>query len=246
MLTTRAPLTEKAPNGESLQQRIIIGNKDGSKTATILVTPRTNIIATPSQVASNQNSMPNNSNKTINRSVIAEFVATNITTNRSVSVTTAVGTAPVSVPNPADSNGTTNRKKKKKKKQTHHNHQHIEEVNLPEDRNTISTIIPIRQLRPVHTSEHLQNLRHDRNRPDEIIEDIDDGGASDGDYNDADDMHIQNGHAHDLSKKKSKKKKNIGQEHSTRGDVWYKNDIEEKQRIREFWLQLGEEDRRAL
>ncbi|KAI8912248.1 hypothetical protein DFJ77DRAFT_467472 [Powellomyces hirtus] len=49
------------------------------------------------------------------------------------------------------------------------------------------------------------------------------------------------------SKKKKKKKRASDAGHNHRHpDIWYKSDAEEKQRIREFWLQLGEEERRAL
>ncbi|KAJ3015251.1 Stress response protein nst1 [Thoreauomyces humboldtii] len=49
------------------------------------------------------------------------------------------------------------------------------------------------------------------------------------------------------SKKKKKKKRGSDAGHTHRhSDIWYKSDAEEKQRIREFWLQLGEEERRAL
>ncbi|KAI8824373.1 salt tolerance down-regulator-domain-containing protein [Fimicolochytrium jonesii] len=48
-------------------------------------------------------------------------------------------------------------------------------------------------------------------------------------------------------KKKKKKKRGSTAGHSHQhADIWYKSDAEEKQRIREFWLQLGEEERRAL
>jgi hypothetical protein len=58
-------------------------------------------------------------------------------------------------------------------------------------------------------------------------------------------------------KKKSKKKKKAGvggggggpadgNHIVQRTDIWYKSDAEEKQRIREFWLQLSEDERRAL
>ncbi|KAJ3215042.1 Stress response protein nst1 [Dinochytrium kinnereticum] len=65
---------------------------------------------------------------------------------------------------------------------------------------------------------------------------------------------------HTGSKKKAKKKKKGGSDASvvpgtnsagggqgkTSDSIWYKSDAEEKQRIREFWLQLGEDERRAL
>ncbi|KAJ3163423.1 Stress response protein nst1 [Geranomyces michiganensis] len=53
--------------------------------------------------------------------------------------------------------------------------------------------------------------------------------------------------ATDGKKKKKKKKRASDAGHNHRHpDIWYKSDAEEKQRIREFWLQLGEEERRAL
>src|SRR4051794_36242909 len=44
------------------------------------------------------------------------------------------------------------------------------------------------------------------------------------------------------NKRKKKKKRHMDAGHSHRHtDIWYKSDAEEKQRIREFWLQLGED-----
>ncbi|KAJ3180863.1 Stress response protein nst1 [Gaertneriomyces sp. JEL0708] len=46
--------------------------------------------------------------------------------------------------------------------------------------------------------------------------------------------------------RKKKKKKRASEVHHSHKDIWYKSDAEEKQRIREFWLQLREDERRAL
>jgi hypothetical protein len=48
------------------------------------------------------------------------------------------------------------------------------------------------------------------------------------------------------SKKKTKSKKPVTQEVSKKDDIWELGDEKERERIREFWMNLGAQERQAL
>ncbi|KNC99981.1 uncharacterized protein SPPG_05356 [Spizellomyces punctatus DAOM BR117] len=83
----------------------------------------------------------------------------------------------------------------------------------------------------IASSTHPNSLSPD---DDGLLSDADGGSPS---YNPA---------SESKNKKKKKKKRHSDTSHHRHNDIWYKSDAEEKQRIREFWLQLGEDERRAL
>ncbi|KAI9097365.1 salt tolerance down-regulator-domain-containing protein [Phlyctochytrium arcticum] len=230
MLTTRTARADI--KGESYQQRMIICSKDGSKTATIMHTVNPNLP---------QNMIP----------------GPPTTDSRTAVPSPHTEQAPAAS---APASTTTRRKKNKKKGKgtgthspTHHDPHStngascVHDDDEEEDEDSLYDEHAESRGRGEHRSSITSSAHHESQSPEC------EGHASDG-------SPVADPSATDSkSSKKKKKKKNqqlqhvhphnsnvSGNHQHRRADIWYKSDAEEKQRIRAFWLQLGEEERRML
>ncbi|KAJ3283380.1 DNA-directed RNA polymerase [Borealophlyctis nickersoniae] len=206
MLTTRIPRADQRGD-TTYQQRMIICNKDGSKTATIMHTVNAKGAVQPAATA-----------------------------GPGPLVAPAAGNAQAAQVNHSP------RKKKNKNRRHSHSHQHQ---------------APAHDGVPESESEYVDN-DEDYAEAYDPSEGQPDGynAVSDHDSLLDDDDYCQARNPSNESSRKKKKKKNKSKssggdagganDHHKHNDIWYKSDAEEKQRIREFWLQLGEEERRAL